>query len=156
MRIRNVRHKSDGMVAISYDVVSNDGWDRMKIESDDIPLESFSHAIGSLSQVVANVCQFGDVYGDDIKATGLTLSYLSNGSRRVVFTAQKPLEGCNSPLNLATPTMPLDEDDGLAEESVLVGAETLGLIDSVCEEAKRYICGERAQQDLGLFGEHEG
>ncbi len=118
----------------------------IEMTENECPLPSFKTAVENLVPLVLQICHLPETYNEGMRASGLTLT----AKGLVTIQASKSFDDASSPLNIATPLRFLDlpEEEGTYSPALTV--EQVALVDSVIEEAKQYILGNRAQGTLPL------
>lgn len=124
---------------------ANNG-ETLSIRSPENPLPEFKAAIEALIPLIIQICHFPETYAANMRASGLTITEKG----LVTLQAAKSFDDASGPLNITTPLRmrELPEEEGTY--SVPLDPAQKNLIDSVVEEAKRYVMGERAQGTLPL------
>ncbi len=130
-------------VAISY----RNGEETHDIKSRDNPLPALDHAIGALAPLVCTLIHVPQTYVENLRPIGITITD-SSGNEQVTVIAQKSLDDANAPFNIATPLRLMDLPEAEGSYSPPLGADQVGLIDEVVEQAKEYIRGNRAQGQI--------
>jgi hypothetical protein len=147
MRITKVRLKQRAVV-IHYESEK----DTFEITSRDNPLPSFVKAVEALGAVVLRVLHLPETYGTNLKATGLTMT-AKQETELVTIVAQKELPDAHSPFNIATPMRFLSHPEEEGSYSPALDDGDVAAVQTVIEEAKKYVKGERAQGQLPLGDE---
>lgn len=111
------------------------------LESFEAPLSSFPAALQALAPFILKICALPEDYIMGLEVIGTSFNMdESKGDLNVTITALKSIDGLNSPLVINTPNV--------CTESV--SAEFCVAVDHLCDEAQRYIDGERAETQLKL------
>lgn len=121
----------------------------------DNPLPSFDKALAALAAHVASLCELPAKEADKITPTGITLRPLGDDNAMALITAGKKIRKGKRVFNMSTPLLsmyPAGGDDAKAGDAM--DADEAKAIEKFASEAKKYICGERAQGKLAL-GEEE-
>lgn len=148
-KTRFTKVKYDGSkVRIEYTVEREKGKapDEYALVSADAPLPSFSEAMHDLSADVLTICELPEEQRTKLKVRGVSLTH-TNDILGACITALKTVKHANAPLVLNTPHLPEAPYSDNPDEPVMVD----GMADRVlrlCEEAQRYLDGERSQQSL--------
>lgn len=130
-------------VAISY----RNGDEEHNLKSRDNPMPGFDNAIAALAPLVCQLLHLPATYVENMRPVGVTITDTS-GNEQVCIVAQKSLDDANGPFNIATPLRLMDIPEAEGSYSPPLGADQVGLIDEVVEQAKAYILGERAQGQI--------
>lgn len=118
----------------------------IELTEKDNPLPSFKEAIEALGALVLSICHLPLTYAEGMRVSGLTLT----AKGLVTIQAVKSFEDASGPLNIATPLRFLDLPDEEGTYSPALTDAQVALVDSVLEEAKQYVLGNRAQGTLPL------
>jgi len=102
---------------------------------------------------IVQICELPEDDVNKIEARSVSLSYGEDGSG-VVISGIKELESNVSPMCLNTPYKPENAPEGMEECAMSCALQDD--IEKLCEEAFRYINGDRAQQNLFTDQEAEG
>jgi hypothetical protein len=131
-----LKYKEDGHVGGEEDV---------KRKSDEAPLDSFRQSLQNLRPKALEIAELdeadrgGHPWADEVEM--LSAKIKRDGDEvKAVFSFKRPVEACDSPLNVSTPLTVLDE-------------EAVGLVEELEWEAESYLDGERKQG--ALFDEDE-
>jgi len=145
--ITKIKHK-DGRTLVEWYISGEKGDDSHALESPDLPDQDFCKALDALIPWALQLTDHDEAYGAHMKATGVTLSYDSEGTMAATITALKTLKNTKViPVN--TPHMPC--------EVKAAGIPTLPLgctnaIETLKTEAIAYIDRKRQQEDLPGIG----
>lgn len=152
MRIKKVKIKGDGRIAIEYEKESTGNpelVDELSINSPDRPMNSFYTAMEGLRPHVCVICELPEDYAKTMTISGLSLTY-AHDVMGVVITAKKDLKHSPSPLVINTPHKPIEPYSKGGDDSNCLTSDQCVAIDQVIQEALRYIRGERLQAMLPL------
>ena len=154
MRIQKVKVTKSGEVSIDWSVKAKaERWDEFSIRrSGDEPAPEFGKAMQALVEDVLLICELPDSCEAGMKVSGLSISWNEEtGIWGAVITAQRSLATANSPLILNTPHLPSEPYSQQPGDTnpVLMGV-TITRIETVMEEAEKYVKGHRRQMELSL------
>lgn len=140
-------------VQIHYDIWNErtGTFDRKTLKSGEEPHPDFSKEISGLSNAVLEITEIDDDPGA-VTVTGVSLSW-KDGAYGAVITAQRELDGIDAPLNLNTPILWTETQDGA--EGQKLPEHIVSRIERLIVEAERYLAGERKQQKLNFSEEAE-
>ncbi|MBS0328260.1 MAG: hypothetical protein JSR30_00275 [Proteobacteria bacterium] len=139
LRITKVR-RTRKTIFIAY----KNGDEEHDLTSRDNPLPAFTKALDALVAVVLSVCHFPEGYGENMTASGLTLTEKG----MVTIQAKKSLPDAAGPLNIATPLRFLEHPKEEGSYSPSLTDEQVDAISEVEEQAKAYVKGDRAQGQI--------
>lgn len=151
--MRFTKIKYDGAkVRIEYEVPRDDGRDATAyaLVCVDSPLASFTDALLALREDVIGICELPPESADKLDVRGVSLTH-TNDILGACITALKKLKASDAPLVLNTPHLP--EEPYGDSPSLTMTKEMALRISILCDEASRYVDGERAQPSL--FAEAE-
>jgi hypothetical protein len=146
---RFTKIKFDGSkMRLEYEQPRKDGDpDEFTLLCADAPAPEFTEAFAALAQDVIAICELPSDQLSKIKVRGVTLTY-SNDIMGACITALKTLKSANAPLVINTPHLPAEAYGGDDTASPTLDTATCDRLRSVCEQAARYLNGERAQASL--------
>ena len=152
IRINKVKITKQNEISINYEVKNEriDTWDEYSLSCSDAPRPEFEKALRNLNAHVIDLCELPQAYIDRIKVNGVTFSY--GGADEVmgaVIVSQMALKYSNCDLNLNTPHKASDSySDQEADPDQLLSEDCVEALEDLCNEATRYIKGDRAQTNL--------
>jgi hypothetical protein len=112
----------------------------------DAPLPSFKSALNAIADLVIKICHLPAGYVKDLRVRSLTF----NDKNQVTIKADKSFDDASAPLTIKTPNRFLATPEEEGEYSPPLKPDQVALLDTLREEAKAYIKGERAQGTLAL------
>lgn len=115
------------------------------LSSAEPPAEGFLGALVGLIQPVLALLELPDSYGAGMEVVGVSFTHEEERGRGAVVTCLKSVAGAQSPVVLNTPYLPETAAD---ENSPTLPAALASAIEALCDEAERYLDGEREQLDL--------
>jgi hypothetical protein len=118
-----------------------------KLKSRDKPLPVFDNAVAALAPLVCELLHLPKTYVENMRAVGVTITDTS-GNEQVTVIAAKSIDDAQGPFNIATPLRLMDLPEAEGSYTPPLGANQVGLIDEVVEQAKQYILGQRAQGQI--------
>lgn len=121
-----------------------------KLSSGAAPRPEFVAAFNAFKPLALDLLELPE-YGEGFIVTGLSINEEDNDGRGgLVITSMKTLKQANAPLVLNTPHLrePVDDNQDGAAGFYTEGMS--GALATMLGEAKRYVNGERAQQELAL------
>lgn len=110
------------------------------------PRPEFLTAIEALVEVGLGICDLPTIYGRDVKVIGITLTNHDSMGRGCVITMLKKVRASDAPLVFNTPHVTEFKGDGNSEGGL--DGDAVRAIELMCDEANRYVKGERSQTDL--------
>ena len=149
MNILRVKKTNDAKIFIEYSCAGNSplgGDDRFSLTCGEPARPEFYEALQALAPHVAEICELPETCVDRIIVTGVSFSYKADVVGATI-SAKMRLEKIDAVVAINTPHMFEKGPLRFSEEC----AEVLSLIEG---EARRYICGDRAQAQL--FEEAQG
>jgi len=150
MKIRKAKMDSKGKVRIEYEKESSEGVETHTLECEDSPRPEFQEALKALVGDVIEICEIS-CDADRITVLGVSFSW-THDIMGAVITAMKGLVAGGSPLLLNTPHRP-SEPYGEKAGGPTLDLSTVKRLESVMDEATKYVMGERAQGTLPLKDE---
>lgn len=127
---------------------ADDRYDEAWLASFDHPMRSFIAALIALAPDVCTICELPSDQVDKLQVRGVSFSH-TNDIMGAVITALKPVKTAQSPVVLNTPHIPqAPYSDG--GEGPLLDDDTADRLETLRDEAIRYINGEREQPQLDL------
>lgn len=129
-------------VIIHYENGTTNRKDREK----DNPLPSFTQALAALAPLVLAICHLPASYSKNMRVRSLEI----NDKGLVTIKADKSFDDASSPLTIKTPLRFMHLPDEEGTYSPPLKPDQLALIETLIEEAKGYIKGDRAQGQLTL------
>jgi len=150
MRLTKIKIIKD-MVSINWETPVKGG--RMiknTIESPDDPKPDFAKAIKALKPHLIQMCEVESLPSKLITVTGASLSYKGdNDIMNVVITGNKTHVNSGGCLNLNSPNKPAVSTTGDPTDAAnLLDEKCVEKIETLIDEAKAYIKGERLQMEL--------
>lgn len=112
------------------------------------PSGEFEDALSDLKAFVPKLCKpmlAEKKFVELGTVTGITISRKNEDAPGYVITAKCPVEGVNSPLNIATPILPRPQEDSGEFE---YRADLFAAFDELEEEARKFLKRERPTWDL--------
>ena len=131
---------------------STSNWDEHALTSADPPRPELLDCMKKMNQHIVDICEMQKSDINKVEARSISLSYGEDGSG-VVISGIKELEHNTSPLCINTPYKPEFGPEGMEECGM--SAELQEDIGNLCDEAFKYINGDRAQQNLFTDGQAE-
>lgn len=130
-------------VVIVYTVDRESGGDpdEYSLKSADTPSVEFTMALQALKRDVVDICEFPSTDEKKFTVRGVSLSH-TDGVLGVVITALKLVETANAPLVINTPHL------AQTDTAPSLPIATADRIKTLCEQAQKYVDGERAQGEL--------
>ena len=128
-------------------------WDNHTLMCADPPRPELYTCMQKMAPHIVQICELPEDDANKIEARSVSLSYGEDGSG-VVISGIKELESNVSPMCLNTPYKPENAPEGMEECAMSCALQDD--IEKLCEEAFRYINGDRAQQNLFTDQEGEG
>ena len=150
MRFRKIKLKDDKVILVYEKPGIGAEMDEYSVACSDKPLPSFNEAMKGLVCHVREMCELPDTYDKRIEVKGVSLSYAGkNETMGAVITAAMELHNSVNALNLNTPhkTVEFYAYDG--DDKQLLTTGCVDAIETLIEEAQKYLNGEREQG--GLF-----
>lgn len=129
-------------VIIHYENGTTNRKDREK----DNPLPSFTQALAALAPLVIQICHLPATYSKNMRVRSMEI----NDKGLVTIKADKSFDDASSPLTIKTPLRFMHLPDEEGTYSPPLKGDQLALIETLIEEAKGYIKGDRAQGQLTL------
>ena len=145
MQIHKIVFHSNGKTEIGFEEKNQEGdsIDTHNLKSFSPPMEDFKAAMNALVSAVRDLCEYPKTYAERIQVNGIALTWHKTENSSLVIKAMRPLSKNDSPFVFETPikavTSELDEVDTVSDE-------IREAVDTLCDEAVRYINGERAKQ----------
>jgi len=149
MRITKVKYKND-KVEIHYlkpSMADPDQYDEYTMKCTDKPLQTFIDAFHLLVPAVLEICEFSGEDAQNYKVFGVSFAYTED-IMGAVISAQKTLVDSNTPLNLNTPFKPSESYSGEGCDDNCLSSASRKVLESLIEEAIKYVNGDRAQLNL--------
>jgi hypothetical protein len=123
-----------------------------RLTSEQSPVPEFTDALDALREEVGTLLETPKPWWKDLSIIGVSINVEEDGRKGYVVTALKPLSNTNAPLVINTPHLrAAGEDD---EPGLFAPEGLVELVAAVCEQAKAYVGGKRAQFDM--FSEENG
>lgn len=122
------------------------GTDEYAVTFHDNCLPSFSKALDALPDHVCTLCELPAKDAAKIAATGITVRQKGD-NHLALIVAKKKIKKAGRVFNIATPLLPMYEDDENKGADHMEPAEAKA-IEKVISEAKKYLLGERAQGQI--------
>jgi len=157
MRFKKIKITNDDKIHIAYERQnSRGGWNEFTLTCAEEPYPDFYQAMNALAADVVEICELPESYVERITMRGVSISH--SGDAEVMgatITAQMRLEHSNVPLNLNTPHK-IEEPygDNVDHNALLPGNCAMHLY-LLFEQARKYVDGDRPQQDLFRQAEAE-
>lgn len=124
------------------------GDDDYKVTFHDNPLPSLYKALDGLKPHVVSLAELPAKDEEKLSVTGITVSTKGEAVQATI-TAKKPLKRNKRVLNIATPILPMYENEENKEADHMSDDEAAA-VEKLIKEAKKYIAGDRAQGKLAL------
>jgi len=114
------------------------------------PKPEFTLALAALKIDFHEICEFAKGELKKIDVTGASFRYTgdNNDTMGAVITGKRALTNSNVPLVINTPFKSEDNNTGKQPKKALLTVGCVERLATLMEEAKKYIKGSRAQQDL--------
>jgi len=151
-----IKFKQD-KVFLTYTQKNSQGKDdAYSVEISEAPAPGFTKALENLAQDVLTICELptDEDTLKTIKVLGVSISHTDTETEGVVrgftISALKDLKDSNSPLVLNTPHKPEAPYSKSGDNSNCLYLETVERIDTLIEEAEKYLKGHRAQVSMGF------
>lgn len=147
MRLTKIKVK-DKFILLRWEKFesSTKNWDIYELESADPPRPELREELEKWSAHIAKICELPEEYAKRITVRGISISYTEDGLG-IVASGTMELKTNAAPLCINTPYKPDSVGENMSEDFALTGEQWQDL-DDLCEEAYRYINGDRAQQNL--------
>lgn len=118
----------------------------------DNPLPSFLKALAALGEHVCTLCELPAKDVDKIEVTGITVRALGEDNQQALITAKKRIRKGKRVFNISTPLLAMWEPKAKEDKATTdhMDESTAKAIAKMESEAKKYICGDRAQGKLAL------
>jgi hypothetical protein len=151
MRFTKIKKTKEGKIFLEYQEQNPNGqYDNYSFECTEAALPEFTQALSALAPDMLELCELPEDRLSRITVKAVSLAY--SGDKEVMGAC---ISGCmelllsNCPLNLNTPFKPSGSynDNPPADDQILSGV-TVSRIEKLCDEARRYLRGERAQGNL--------
>jgi len=151
MRFTKIKKTKEDKIYLEYqEKNSHEEYDNFMMECADAPLPDFGRSLNALAPDIGTLCELPKNSWPRITAKSVSLSY--SGEKEVmgaVISGAMELLNSNSPLNLNTPFKASGSyNDGDPDPRQVMEYQTKVRIEKLCDEAKRYLRGERLQGDL--------
>lgn len=141
--------KTRRFIQISY----MHGDEKLTIKSNENPLPEFGQAIDALQPLVCHIMQLEGTYCEGLIIIGASIGSLRD-ARTISIHAKKSLAQSTKLMKLDTPPVLLEAPKTEGVVTPPLDTMQVMLVDTLVEEAKRYVRGERAQGVLSI-GEDE-
>ena len=147
MRLTKIKIK-DKFVLLRWEKFepSTKNWDTYELESADPPRPELRDELTHWQNHIAKICELPEDYAKRITVRGISISYSEDGMG-IVASGTMELKTNAAPLCINTPYKPDSVGENMSEDFALT-AEQYDDLENLCEEAYRYINGDRAQQNL--------
>lgn len=144
---------NDELVLIEYKKRSNaenGGYNKFTIESKEIPSPDFKLNLQELAIYVPMMYDLPTEYAEDMVVLGVSFSYRGeNEIMGATVTAKKSVSSSNSPALFHTPfTLSGSGEDMPMPDSKFLPVAMVEILEKLQDNAKDFINGERAQQNL--------
>lgn len=123
------------------------GEDIHSLESDEKPIGDFARALKALTQPVIHICELPDDYAEGLTPISASFSYGGDGRQSATITALKHLTTATAPLVINTPHL---ADSAPSPGCPALPAEAVEALIVLCEQAEKYLDGEREQGSLPM------
>lgn len=147
IRFTKVKYNK-GEMTLRYEKTSSQGNSECyMLQSTDQPLQGLLDALQALTEYVPIICEIETAA--PIRILGVSFGY--GGEPPVMgasISALLELESSHSPLTLNTPYKASDTYCETGDDSVCLGVECVTVLNRLCDEAEKYLQGERAQGEL--------
>lgn len=153
IRFTKIKIDKNGKVCLSYQKMNSKGeWDDYSMSCADEPAPSFHVAMTAMRTHAIEMCELPDEYTGKLAVFSVSLSYAGpQDTMGCVITSRVNLvrSNCplilNSPHKIETPYGTSEPDE--ADPAALLPDGCKEAIAVLCEEAQRYLDGERAQTE---------
>ena len=152
-RIRKIKCKQ-GLWFFSWEIyqASTNNWDEHTLSCKDQPRPELLERLQVMANHVTEICELGEWETKKLIVSGVSLSYGDEGNCYLVITAQKALEYSKAPLIINTPARPAVPESENDDAAFCWSDELAADIETLEQEAWKYIEGERAQMTLDFEG----
>ncbi len=157
MRITKFKMK-DSKCQVNYELKNDGVTDEYTMNCSARPKDSLPKALQALREHVQMMCELPESYRDKLIVKGVSWSYSGpNDTMGAVITAELTLEQSVCNLNLNTPHKTVEHYSGNPDGDgrQLLAPDCVRDLDTLVEEVKDYVRGERSQGDLFGGGEQE-
>ncbi|MCK9326537.1 MAG: hypothetical protein M0P69_13685 [Bacteroidales bacterium] len=153
MRIKKVKLTKERKILINYDAQSKNGlWDEYSMTCSEQARPEFYAAMEALGAHVVEMCELPENYLAKIKVKGVSFSYAGEkeGVMGATISAQMELKNSHPDLNLNTPhkAEAMYNENTPDDDKQLLSGDCVEALESLQEECKAYISGDRAQEAL--------
>lgn len=151
IRFTKIKYNPEkGGVYIAYQK-GKDFEDEYTVRCTEKPRPEFVKAMQDLAEYVTEICELPSEYTKRIEVTSVSLNYGGpNDTEGATITAKMMLENSNAPLNINTPNKAFEmyNVDADPDPKVLLSEDCVEAIETLEQEARKYIAGYRAQGNL--------
>ena len=130
------------------------GDEKLTVKSNENPLPSLGHAFDALEPLVCHIMQLEGTYCESLSIIGASFGMLRD-ARTISIHAKKSLVQSTKLMKLDTPPVLLDQPKTEGVVTPPLDTMQVMLADTLVEEAKKYIRGERAQGILTMDEDEE-
>lgn len=152
VRFKKIKKTSDDKIQIEYEKKNETGlWDEHSMKSNQEPLPSFDRALDNLIPHVGEMCELpeGDHQIHPYSVRGVSFSFGGvNDTLGATITATRTLDNSNSPLVLNTPHKIEEPYTEGSDDTQLMTDDCYSDLMILCNEAQKYLDGQRAQMDM--------
>lgn len=125
------------------------GDEDFRVKSNENPLPSFMAALNALAPIALHVAEIPEAWADNFTVHGITIGELRDVGT-VAIHGKKNVAQSAVMLTLATPPALLGTPKTEGVITPPLNAQQIEAVQTMIEEAKRYVKGERAQGTLDL------
>ena len=151
IRFTKIKYNPEkGGVYIAYQK-GKDFEDEYTVRCTEKPRPEFMGAMQGLAEHVTSMCELPSEYTKRIEVTSVSLNYGGpNDTEGATITAKMHLENSNAPLNINTPNKAFEmyNEDADPDMKALLTEDCVEAIETLEQEARKYIAGYRAQGNL--------
>ena len=133
------------LVSLEYITAVEGGDVHTDVTYPDDPLPSFKKAMEAMTPFVLDIVSLQESYGQSITVTGLKVKHLDDAKIGLQLICQRALPS-GRVWNFNTPYV----ESGLEETPGLLSADCVKAVQTVINEAEKYLKGERSQQEIPL------
>ncbi|MBN2286929.1 MAG: hypothetical protein JXI43_10810 [Tissierellales bacterium] len=157
MRFKKIKITSDDKIHLEYEKANKQhDQDQFTMTGSEKALPEFYEAMADLAKFVCEMCELPDTDIERIKVRGVSFSWAGESNTMgAVIMAQKKLIHSNCPLNINTPHKTEEFYAENGDEKQLLPTGCADFLYALCDEAERYLNGERSQTDLFSDKEEE-
>jgi len=156
MRFTKIKVDKNGKIGLTYQKEDGkDGWDDFSMTCAQPAAPEFYKAMQALGYFAVELCELPTDYINKLIVFSVSLSYAGpQDTMGAVITCKIPLAKSNCPLVLNTPhktDMPYSgQEPEEADPAGLLPEGCPEAINTLCEEARRYLNGTRAQTTIDI------